>query len=63
MDGTFAKIVDGLLSVIEKIVTIFGKSLILLDVLLGFEFVSYVFSSCLRPHQLDQYTNLTKVNF
>ena len=42
MDGAFAKLVDGLLSVVAKILTIFGKSAIL-DVLLGFEFASVCF--------------------
>ena len=58
MDGAFAKIVDGLLSAVAKIFTIFGK-IPILDVLLGSEFTSYVFSSYLRPHQLDQYALLT----
>ena len=42
MDGAFAKIADGQLKAVAKILTICGKSPIW-DVLLGFEFVSVCF--------------------
>ena len=42
MDRAFAKIVDGLLSAVAKILTIFGRNSIF-DVLLGFEFGSVGF--------------------
>ena len=42
MDGALAKIVNGLLSAVAKILTIFGKSS-KLDVLLGSEFASVCF--------------------
>ena len=42
MDAALAKIVDGVLSAVTKILTISGKSPIL-DVLLGFEFASVCF--------------------
>ena len=42
MEGAFAKIVDGLLSAVPKLLTIFEKSPIL-DILLDFEFASVCF--------------------
>ena len=62
MDGAFVKGVDGLLRGVSKILTVFEKSSIL-GVLLGFEFPSVYFSFLSRPHQLDQFANLAKINF
>ena len=62
MDEAFAKVVDGLLNAVAKTLTIFEKN----GCWMFCWFLNsrlYVFSSCLRPHQLDQYANLTNVNF
>ena len=62
MDGAFAKIADGLLNVVAKILTIFWKNPYI-GCFVGFNLRVYVFNSYLRPYQLDQYANLGKVNF
>ena len=63
MDGAFAKIVDGLLSAVARILTIFGKYRKHIGCFAGFLNSNlYVFISYLRPHQLDHYANLTKIN-
>ena len=59
MDGAFA-IVDGLLSAVAKMLTIFGVKAPYWMFCWVLNSRLYLFSSYLRPHRLVQYANLTK---
>ena len=62
MDGAFTKIVDPLLRAVAKY-WLFSERAPYRMFCWVLNSCLYVFSSYLRPHQLDQHANLTNVNF